>query len=97
MEHIFTLFDVFLYYNLKKDVLTDGFFNNVFQLPKWTPPTPVQASRARWMGVRIHVLLRCFDGFPYDSNCVNDELQPQILTGDQRLVANRSGRWKLLF
>jgi hypothetical protein len=28
---------------------------------------------------------------------VNDELQPQILTGDQRLVANRSGRWKLLF
>jgi hypothetical protein len=34
-----------------------SFFYNVFQLPKWTPPTPVQASQARWMGVRIHVLL----------------------------------------
>ncbi len=33
------------------------FFYNVFQLPNRTPPTPVRASRARWVGVRIHVIL----------------------------------------
>jgi hypothetical protein len=33
------------------------FYYNVFQLPKRTPPTPVQACRAHWVGVRIHVIL----------------------------------------
>ncbi len=35
------------------------FLYNVFQLPNRTPPPPlsVRASRARWVGVRIHVIL----------------------------------------
>ncbi len=37
--------------------LFDILFYNVFQLPNRTPPTPVRASQARWVGVRIHVIL----------------------------------------
>jgi hypothetical protein len=32
-------------------------FYNVFRLPTITPPTPVRASPARWVEVRVHVLL----------------------------------------
>ncbi len=39
----------------------------------------------------------CFDGFSYDSNSANDEEQPQILTGDQCSLADRSSQRKLLF
>jgi hypothetical protein len=30
------------------------FFYNVFRLPTITPPTPMRASPARWVGVRVH-------------------------------------------
>ncbi len=30
------------------------FLYNVFRLPTITPPTPVQASPARWVEVRVH-------------------------------------------
>ncbi len=45
------------------------FFGNVFQLPKRTPPPPVQASRARWVGVRIHVILLGIVGYVFYGNC----------------------------
>jgi hypothetical protein len=48
------------------------FFDNVFQLPKRTPPTPVQASRARWVGVRVHVILLGIVGYVFYSNCTVD-------------------------
>jgi hypothetical protein len=45
----------------KKDLnfrtIVQRFFYNVFQLPKGTPPTPVQASQARWVGVPVHIVL----------------------------------------
>ena len=33
------------------------FFYNLFRLPTITPPTPVRASQARRVEVRVHVLL----------------------------------------
>jgi hypothetical protein len=45
----------------------------------------------------IYIYITCSDGFSYDNNSANDEQQPQILSGDQFSLADRSSRRKLLF
>ncbi len=38
----------------------------------------------------------CFGGFSFDNHSANDELQPQISTGDHCSLANRSSRLEVL-
>jgi hypothetical protein len=52
------------------------FLYNVFQLPNRTPPpTPVQASQARWVGVRVHVILLGIVGYVFYGNCTEAVLR----------------------
>jgi hypothetical protein len=45
------------------------FIYNVFQLPNRTPSTPVRASWARWVRVRVHVILLGMVGHVFCGNC----------------------------